>query len=52
MHQLAAYLPGEFRPEGLVSKHRDRAYRGGKSPNWVKVKNPKHPHDAGYASVP
>ncbi|MDR3489322.1 MAG: DNA ligase [Bradyrhizobium sp.] len=33
----------EFRLEGLVSKHRDRAYRAGTSPNWVKVKNPKHP---------
>jgi bifunctional non-homologous end joining protein LigD len=33
----------EFGLEGLVSKHRDRAYRGGTSPNWVKVKNPKHP---------
>ncbi len=30
-------------PEGLVSKHRERAYRAGPSPNWVKVKNPKHP---------
>jgi bifunctional non-homologous end joining protein LigD len=29
--------------EGLVSKHRERAYRAGTSPNWVKVKNPKHP---------
>jgi bifunctional non-homologous end joining protein LigD len=25
--------------EGLVSKHRDRAYRGGRCPHWVKVKN-------------
>jgi bifunctional non-homologous end joining protein LigD len=33
----------EFGFEGLVSKHRDRSYRAGKSPNWVKVKNPKHP---------
>jgi bifunctional non-homologous end joining protein LigD len=33
----------EFGLEGLVSKHRDRAYRAGTSPNWVKVKNPKHP---------
>ena len=33
----------EFGLEGLVSKHRDRAYRPGRSPNWVKVKNPKHP---------
>lgn len=29
--------------EGIVSKHRDRPYRAGTSPNWVKVKNPKHP---------
>jgi bifunctional non-homologous end joining protein LigD len=27
----------------LVSKHRARAYRAGTSPNWLKVKNPKHP---------
>jgi len=33
----------EFGLEGLVSKHRERAYRAGTSPNWVKVKNPKHP---------
>jgi bifunctional non-homologous end joining protein LigD len=29
--------------EGLVSKLRDRPYRLGRSPNWVKVKNRKHP---------
>jgi bifunctional non-homologous end joining protein LigD len=29
--------------EGLVSKRRDRPYRGGRSPDWVKVKNRKHP---------
>jgi bifunctional non-homologous end joining protein LigD len=33
----------EFGLEGIVSKHRERAYRPGTSPNWVKVKNPKHP---------
>jgi bifunctional non-homologous end joining protein LigD len=33
----------EFGLEGLVSKHRDCAYRAGTSPNWVKVKNPQHP---------
>jgi hypothetical protein len=27
----------------VASSHRDRAYRAGTSPNWVKVKNPKHP---------
>ena len=29
--------------EGLVSKRRDRPYRAGRSPNWVKVKNRSHP---------
>jgi bifunctional non-homologous end joining protein LigD len=29
--------------EGMVSKRRDRRYRGGRSPDWVKVKNRKHP---------
>jgi bifunctional non-homologous end joining protein LigD len=33
----------EFGLEGLVSKHRDCAYRAGTSPNWLKVKNPAHP---------
>lgn len=29
--------------EGLVSKRADSAYRAGRSPNWVKIKNPDHP---------
>jgi bifunctional non-homologous end joining protein LigD len=29
--------------EGLVSKRRDRPYRAGRSPHWVKNKNRKHP---------
>ena len=29
--------------EGLVSKHKDRPYRAGRSPHWVKVKNRAHP---------
>ena len=29
--------------EGMVSKHRDRPYRSGRSPYWVKVKNRAHP---------
>jgi bifunctional non-homologous end joining protein LigD len=28
--------------EGLVSKRRDRPYRGGPSKDWIKVKNRKH----------
>ena len=28
--------------EGMVSMHRDRPYRAGRSPHWVKVKNRKH----------
>ena len=29
--------------EGLVSKRRDRAYRGGRCLHWVKIKNPNSP---------
>jgi hypothetical protein len=29
--------------EELVSKHRDRRYRGGRFEHWIKVKNRKHP---------
>jgi ATP-dependent DNA ligase len=29
--------------EGMVSKRRDCPYRGRRSPDWVKVKNRKHP---------
>jgi ATP-dependent DNA ligase len=27
---------------GLVGKHRERAYRAGRSPHWIKVKNRAH----------
>ena len=50
----APYEQGEIGPElfqaacdmgleGLVSKRRDRPYRGGRSPDWIKVKNREHP---------
>jgi len=29
--------------EGLVSKHKGRSYRAGRSPHWIKVKNPASP---------
>jgi bifunctional non-homologous end joining protein LigD len=32
----------QFGLEGLVSKHRDRPYRGGRQKRWIKVKNRKH----------
>jgi bifunctional non-homologous end joining protein LigD len=32
-----------FGLEGLVSKRRDRPYRAGRSPDWIKVKNRSHP---------
>jgi bifunctional non-homologous end joining protein LigD len=32
-----------FGLEGLVSKHKDRPYRGGRQPHWIKVKNRSHP---------
>jgi ATP-dependent DNA ligase len=31
----------EFGLEGLVSKHRDRPYRGGRQKHWIKVENRK-----------
>jgi bifunctional non-homologous end joining protein LigD len=50
----APYEQGEIGPElfraacgmgleGLVSKRRDRPYRAGRSPDWIKVKNREHP---------
>jgi ATP-dependent DNA ligase len=33
----------EFGLEGLVSKRADRPYRVGRSKDWIKVKNRKHP---------
>lgn len=33
----------EFGLEGLVSKRRERAYRGGRQTHWRKIKNPAHP---------
>jgi bifunctional non-homologous end joining protein LigD len=41
--------PGLFREacklglEGMVSKRLDRRYRSGRSPDWIKVKNPASP---------
>ena len=29
--------------EGMVSKRADRPYRAGRSKDWVKIKNRKHP---------
>jgi bifunctional non-homologous end joining protein LigD len=29
--------------EGIVSKRRDRPYRSGRSPDWIKIKNPNAP---------
>jgi len=29
--------------EGMVSKRKDSTYRAGRSPNWLKVKNPASP---------
>jgi bifunctional non-homologous end joining protein LigD len=50
----APYETGEIGPDlfhhaclmgqdGLVSKRADSRYRGGRSPDWVKVMNPKSP---------
>ena len=51
---LAPFEQGEIGPdlfrhaclmglEGLVSKHRESPYRGGRFDRWVKVKNRQHP---------
>jgi bifunctional non-homologous end joining protein LigD len=51
---MAPFEQGEINPdlfhaacnmglEGLVSKHRDRSYRAGRSPHWATVKNRQHP---------
>ena len=51
---LAPFEQGEVGPElfrhacklgleGLVSKHRDSPYRGGRFDRWIKVKNRAHP---------
>jgi bifunctional non-homologous end joining protein LigD len=29
--------------EGIVAKRRDRPYHSGRSPDWIKVKNPSAP---------
>ena len=47
---LSDFEQGEIGPDlfrhaclmGLVSKHRDRSYRAGRSSHWVKVKNRQH----------
>ena len=53
-HGLARFEQGEIGPdlfraacnmglEGMVSKRADRPYRAGRSKDWVKIKNRKHP---------
>jgi bifunctional non-homologous end joining protein LigD len=48
-HEAGAIGPRLFQQackmglEGIVSKHRERGYRAGRSPHWIKVKNPKSP---------
>jgi bifunctional non-homologous end joining protein LigD len=37
--------------EGIVSKRRDRPYRSGRSPDWVKVKTPMPPQPGAYGST-
>ena len=46
--EIGAIGPGLFRAacahglEGLASKRSDRPYRGGRSKDWIKVKNRSH----------
>jgi ATP-dependent DNA ligase len=52
--QINEHMAGEIGPEmfehacklgleGIVSKHRDRAYRAGPCAHWIKIKNPNSP---------
>jgi bifunctional non-homologous end joining protein LigD len=52
--QLSEHLAGEIGPtmfqracemrlEGILSKHRHRPYRPGRSRHWLKIKNRSHP---------
>ena len=36
-------MPANMGLEGIVAKRRDRPYRSGRSPDWIKVKNPDAP---------
>ena len=36
--------------EGLVSKHRESIYRGGRFDRWIKVKNRTHPAYSAWIS--
>jgi len=42
-HTSAARRPCLMGLEGMVSKHRESAYRGGRFRHWIKVKNRQHP---------
>jgi hypothetical protein len=37
--------------EGIVAMRRDRPYRSGRSPDWIKVKNRAHPNWYAYATT-
>jgi bifunctional non-homologous end joining protein LigD len=41
----------EFGLEGRVSKRSNRPYRGGRSKDWIKMKNPTHPAMEGRRST-
>jgi ATP-dependent DNA ligase len=34
---------GQVSVDSIVAKRRDRPYRSGRSPDWIKVKNPDAP---------
>ena len=38
--------------EGIVSKRKDSAYRSGRSPDWLKMKNPAAPAGGRFGSPP
>jgi hypothetical protein len=43
INHLSINCPGRMSPRTMPSKQLGSPYRSGRSPHWVKVKNPKAP---------
>jgi ATP-dependent DNA ligase len=43
MARPCSHMPARWRSKGIVSKRKDSTYRSGRSPNWLKMKNPAAP---------
>jgi bifunctional non-homologous end joining protein LigD len=43
MGRSCSTTPARLGLEGIVSKRKDSRYRSGRSPHWIKSKNPNAP---------